>query len=48
VPFDHLNGRFIDLKKAAFSVGQEAENESAIPQRESSLFRLYPNRILGW
>jgi len=27
VPFDHLNRRFIDLKKVTFSVGQEAEND---------------------
>ena len=25
--FDHLNRRFIDLKKVAISVGQEAEND---------------------
>jgi len=27
VPFDHLNRRFINLKKVAFLVGQEAEND---------------------
>jgi len=27
VPFDDLNRRFIDLKKDAFSIGQEAEND---------------------
>jgi len=26
-PFDHLNRRFIDLNKVAFSVGQVAEND---------------------
>ena len=29
--FDHLNRRFIDFKKAAFSVGQEAENDFKVP-----------------
>ena len=27
MPFGHLNRCFIDLKKVAFSVSQEAENE---------------------
>jgi len=27
VPFDHVNCRFIDLKKVEFSVFQEAEND---------------------
>jgi len=27
MPFDHLNSRFIDLKKVEFSFGQEAEND---------------------
>jgi len=27
VPFDHLNRRFIDFQKIAFSVCQEAEND---------------------
>jgi len=31
MPFDHLNRSFIDLKKVAFSVGQEAENDFKVP-----------------
>jgi len=31
VPFDHLNRRFIDLKKVAFSIGQEADNDFKLP-----------------
>jgi len=31
VPFDHLNRRFIDLKKVEFSAGQEAENDFKEP-----------------
>ena len=27
VQFDHMNRRFIDLKKVALSVSQEAEND---------------------
>jgi len=27
VPLDHLNQRFIELKKVAFLVGQEANND---------------------
>jgi len=49
VLFDHLNRRFIDLKKVDFGSSRNRKwLQSDIRQLESSLFRLHPNRILGW
>jgi len=44
-----LNRLFVDLKKVAFSVGQETEKllQSAVQQLELSLFTIHPNLIFG-
>jgi len=47
--FDQLNRRFIDLKKVAFSAGQETENDFKVPfhHLKHRFFNLTTNRILG-
>jgi len=50
VQLDHLNRHFMDIIKIAVSVRKEAEKDLKVPfdNFESSLFRLYRNRIFGW